>query len=296
MLHLVWIGAVVGLVAALLRRLLRSARPEVRHGLAVACLMSLAATPVILFALLYRLDAAVESAPVEKNRTAPAAEGATVGSSPWPALELHRPVVEPVSPMVRAPSSSRFEPLVGYLPGVWLSGSLFTLAALATGLVGVERLRRVSLSLDTGPISQRCRELADTLKIAQRVGVAVCDRIAAPVLIGVVRPMILLPPAAILGWSLEEVEMVLLHELAHIRRRDNLVTLLQRLAESLLFFHPVAWWLSAWVSLERELCCDRLVVEHTGQPHTYARLLASLAGLGAGPHTPRLALAMAERP
>ena len=89
---------------------------------------------------------------------------------------------------------------------------------------------------------------------------AICDRIAAPVLVGVVRPMILLPPAALGGWTIEQVEMALLHELAHIRRHDNLITLLQRLAESLLFFHPVTWWLSAWVSLERELCCDRLVV------------------------------------
>ena len=88
--------------------------------------------------------------------------------------------------------------------------------------------------------------------------------------------------------------MALLHELAHIRRHDNLVTLLQRLAESLLFFHPVTWWLSAWVGLERELCCDRLVVEHTGRPQAYARMLAALAGAGTGAQS--MALAMAERP
>ena len=88
--------------------------------------------------------------------------------------------------------------------------------------------------------------------------------------------------------------MGLLHELAHIRRHDNLLALFQRLVESLLFFHPVTWWLSAWVSLERELCCDRLVVEQTGRPHAYARMLASLAGARPGAQT--LALAMTERP
>ena len=111
---------------------------------------------------------------------------------------------------------------------------------------------------------------------------AVCDRLVAPVLIGVLSPMILLPPAALSGWSIEQVEMALLHEFAHIRRRDNLVTFVQRLAESLLFFHPVTWWLSAWISLERELCCDRLVVERTGRPQAYARMLAALAGAGPG--------------
>ena len=72
--------------------------------------------------------------------------------------------------------------------------------------------------------------------------------------------------------------MVLLHELAHVRRWDNLVNLLQRFVESLLFFHPVVWWLSGWVRLERELCCDRLVVERLGQPVAYAEMLVALSG------------------
>ena len=180
------------------------------------------------------------------------------------------------------------------MPGVWLSGSLATLALVATGLVGVERLRRSSRPLETDAIARRCRALAESLGVARRVGVAICDRLAAPVLVGIIRPMILLPAAALGGWSVEQVEMALLHELAHIRRHDNLITLLQRLAESLLFFHPVTWWLSGWVSLERELCCDRLVVEHTGRPEAYARMLAALAGAGPGPQS--MALAMARRP
>ena len=73
---------------------------------------------------------------------------------------------------------------------------------------------------------------------------------AAPSLLGIVRPLILLPPAALSGWSVEQLEMVLLHELAHLRRWDNLVNLLQRVLESLLFFHPVVWWLSGWVRLD----------------------------------------------
>lgn len=294
MLHLVWTGAACALVVALLRQLLRPSRPEIRHAVAVACLLALTASPFVLFAWLYRPDPATASAIERAGRVATPAGRATVHVAPTPVLELRSPRVEPPAAVSLAPVSSRFEPLVGYLPGLWLSGSLGTLVLLATGLVGVERLRRSSLSLESGPISERCRVLAASLGVARRVGVAICDRLAAPVLIGVVRPLILLPPAALSGWSMEQVEMALLHELTHIRRRDNLVTLLQRLAESLLFFHPVTWWLSSWVSLERELCCDRLVVEHTGQPHAYARMLAALAGASPGARSP--ALAMAERP
>src|SRR4029078_1967049 len=106
---------------------------------------------------------------------------------------------------------------------------------------------------------------------------AVCDRIAAPVLIGVLRPLILLPPAALTCYSADEIEMVLLHELAHVRRWDNLVNLIQRLIESLLFFHPAVWLISSWVRREREACCDSLVVARTDHPHAYAELLVALA-------------------
>ena len=87
--------------------------------------------------------------------------------------------------------------------------------------------------------------------------------------------------------------MVLLHELAHLKRWDNLVTLIQRLVESVLFFHPVVWWLSSWVRLERELCCDELVVEQLGRPIAYAEMLATLSG--SSHRNRRLVLAMADR-
>ena len=114
-------------------------------------------------------------------------------------------------------------------------------------------------------------------RIGRRVTVAVCERIAAPVLVGIVRPIILLPPAALTGWSPDEIEMVLLHELAHVRRWDNLVNLVQRLVESLLFFHPAVWLVSSWVRREREACCDAVVVGRTNRPHAYAEMLVALA-------------------
>ena len=123
------------------------------------------------------------------------------------------------------------------------------------------------------------------------MSVGICDRLAMPVLIGIVRPLILLPPVALNGWSVEQLEMVLLHELAHLRRWDNLVNLIQRFVESVLFFHPVVWWLSGWVRLERELCCDRLVVERLGQPVAYAEMLVALSGNEPPGHQPVLAMA-----
>jgi beta-lactamase regulating signal transducer with metallopeptidase domain len=67
------------------------------------------------------------------------------------------------------------------------------------------------------------------------------------------------------------------HELAHLRRWDNLINLIQRIVESLLFFHPAVWWVSAWARLEREYCCDLIVVQRTGRPRAYVATLAALA-------------------
>ena len=106
--------------------------------------------------------------------------------------------------------------------------------------------------------------------------------------------MILLPPPPLTGWSPEQLEMALLHELAHVRRLDNLVNLVQRVIESVLFFHPAVWWVSGWVRLEREHCCDRLVVARTGRARPYAELLAELALHRGRPG--RAAVAMAESP
>ena len=131
------------------------------------------------------------------------------------------------------------------------------------------------------------------MRIARPIDLAVCDRLVTPVLVGVVRPLILLPAAAMSGWSAAQFEMVLLHELAHVRRWDNLVNLIQRLIESVLFFHPAVWIVSGWVRKEREHCCDEIVVRQTGQARLYVDTLLTLSTPPNVP-VPRMAMAMAR--
>jgi beta-lactamase regulating signal transducer with metallopeptidase domain/tetratricopeptide (TPR) repeat protein len=277
MLHCVWVGMAVGLLAAILRRLLKSASPELRYGLAFLCFAALAGSPIMIFIRVLErpepsgalVRAFAEKGQSTTGRLISAWESSTraSGASQAPA------VVRQVGPG----NEWKLDSVVPYLPWFWLCGSVSTLLVLATGLIGVERLRRSSRVLETGDIPRRLRTLAESLGVARRVRIGVCRRLGVPVLMGIVRPMILLPPAALCGWSVEELEMVLLHELAHLRRWDNLVNLLQRVIEALLFFHPAVWWVSGWVRLERELCCDRLVVDRVGRPHAYAEMLVSLS-------------------
>jgi beta-lactamase regulating signal transducer with metallopeptidase domain len=186
----------------------------------------------------------------------PTALGAT-GSAIAPA-EPPNPVADSLD--LSKLATSLFHSSVHYLPWLWIIGTPLTFLLLATGVVGSERLRRASRILHDGPIADACTRLVEALHIGRSVTVAVCERIASPVLVGIVRPIVLLPPAALTGWSPDEIEMVLLHELAHVRRWDNLVNLVQRLVEAVLFFHPAVW-----------------VVGRTNRPQAYAEMLLNLA-------------------
>src|SRR4029434_68939 len=91
--------------------------------------------------------------------------------------------------------------------------------------------------------------------------------------VGRLRPVLLLPAASLAGLTPQQLEAVLAHELAHIRRHDYLGNVFQTLVEALLFYHPAVWWPSARIRYERELCCDDLAVEVCGDPVCYERAL-----------------------
>jgi beta-lactamase regulating signal transducer with metallopeptidase domain len=292
MLHVIWVGAAIGVLAALVRGLLNRARSQTRYSVALAFLLALSISPVVIFVAIFKPDSGSRAALIRPPAHASARLVSLTNS------ERQRTDRQGIGAMgfdqhLAAPPRSRLESVVTHLPWIWLCGSLSTLVVLATGLIGVEQMRRSSRLIERGELPRRCRALADSLGIARRVSVGICDRLAMPVLIGIARPLILLPPAVLSGWSLEQLEMVLLHELAHVRRWDNLVNLIQRFVESVLFFHPVVWWLSGWVRLERELCCDCVVIERVGQPIAYAEMLVALAGPRHG--KPGTVLAMADR-
>ncbi|MGI9458015.1 MAG: M56 family metallopeptidase, partial [Aeoliella sp.] len=183
-----------------------------------------------------------------------------------------------------------------WLPWVWIVGAPLTFLLLASGLIGVERLRRNSQPLTAGPTHRALQRLQKSLRVGRQVTIAVSERVVQPVLVGIVRPLILLPPAAVSGWSPEQLEMALVHELAHVRRWDNLVNFVQRLVESLLFFHPAVWLVSRWLRIDREHCCDAIVVHHTAAPEAYADLLLNVAATAKRQALPLASSALARHP
>src|SRR5581483_1806457 len=173
---------------------------------------------------------------------------------------------------------------------VWSVGVLLLSVRLVYGCARTAALRRRSDPAET-PLVELVGRLAARMQIDRPVRLLTSALVEGPGVVGWLRPAILLPPAALMGLTPDQLEAILAHELAHVRRHDWLVNLLQAIAETLLFYHPVVWWTSRQIRLERELCCDDLAVAACGDAPTYAGALAALEERRIG--APRLAVGAA---
>ncbi|MBV8518544.1 MAG: M48 family metalloprotease [Acidobacteria bacterium] len=170
------------------------------------------------------------------------------------------------------------------LPGVvalWLVGvALLSLRLLVSWSRARNLVRRDATEASPQWLAVAAR-LSNALGLRRGVRLLESAAIEVPSVIGSLRPVILLPASTLTGLTPEQLEMVLAHELAHIRRHDFLVNLLQAFVETLMFYHPAVWWMSRRVRIEREHCCDDLAVSVCGNPLQYARALTRLEELRA---------------
>lgn len=255
LLHFLWQGALLGLLAGLAIGLLRNARPQARY--AVAC-MALAASlllPMLTVAWLLaspvigtdaglpvRIAAGSDVAP-------PHAYGDMLAMQPSTALP--------------------------WIVLLWASGVATLFLRMAGGLWWVRRLQHRAWPDAGGHWQARADALASRLGLARGVRLRLFDG-DAPLAIGWWRPMVLLPAALLARMPAGLLEALLAHELAHIRRHDYLVNLLQAVVEALLFYHPVVWWLSRRIRHERELIADDLAAEALGNRRSLALALSEL--------------------
>lgn len=151
------------------------------------------------------------------------------------------------------------------------------LLRLVIGLYGGQSLRRTSVPVEDPIILRALARQAKAIGLAFTPAIAFCHRVVVPTVVGVFRPMVLLPVSLASGLTPDQVEALIAHELAHIRRYDHLVNILQRLIEAFLFFHPGVWYLSRRVRIEREHCCDDRGLAAGGKPADYAHSLVHIA-------------------
>ncbi|MGL4610280.1 MAG: M56 family metallopeptidase [Trueperaceae bacterium] len=164
----------------------------------------------------------------------------------------------------------------------WFISAFVFSCKLLFSFVTLHRLKTKGVTLAEQTLQLKFLDFAKHLHVKQHITLLESKLVAVPVVFGWLRPVILLPTSAVTGLSPRQLEMLLAHELAHVMRQDYLVNVLQSVLESLLFCHPVVWWVSHHIRKEREYCCDDIAVSLTGNRQHYARTLLTLAEIRMG--------------
>jgi GWxTD domain-containing protein len=253
--HSLWEGVLIAVALAAALCVARSSRA--RYGAAcVAMLLMLASFGVTLVSLLPQPDLA----------KAPRA--------PVPVLAARAGL--PIVPQETQPAPASLAAWFPWIASCWAGGVLFFHLRSLGGWIAARRLRRSGVCRAPGEWQQRLDGLAARVRVSKPAALLESCLADVPVVIGYVRPVILMPVGLLAGLPVAQVEAILIHELAHIRRQDYLVNLMQTFVEGLLFYHPAVWWISGVIRAERENCCDDLAVAATGDARQYAAALAAL--------------------
>jgi GWxTD domain-containing protein len=255
--HFVWQGAAIACALAIVQAVARPVSARVRYGL--ACL-ALAAMPIAFAATMaLSFPRAGTRDPAAHLRFATA----TAGSS--------GAIVQPEDS-----AAARLARRAAQWAPAWAAGVLCLYLFRLGGWMAAQRLRRTGTCMAAAHWRARLAELGRALGVSRAVLLLESPLAEVPVVIGWLRPAILFPAGMLAGLPPDQVEAVLAHELAHIRRADYAVNLLQTLVEGLLFYHPAVWWVSSVIRAERENCCDDAALAIHGDPRGYAAALLSL--------------------
>lgn len=158
---------------------------------------------------------------------------------------------------------------------IWLVFFLFHCIRLVTGLATISRLKHYKTHEAGEKWGIKLNSLCESIGIRQSINLLQSEIVKVPVAIGFFKPVILVPLGLLSNLPADQVETILMHELAHIRRRDYLMNILQRFTESVFFFNPALLWISSLVRQEREACCDDIVMANTNHQGSYLEALVS---------------------
>jgi GWxTD domain-containing protein len=194
-----------------------------------------------------------------------------------------QPVVYPdfAVPALYSAAASRsqrfvFQDLLPWITPVWLLGFLVFNFRQIGSWAGARRMRRRGVCVAPDAWQQKLNELRSRMKVLRPVVLLESCLTQVPLVVGHMQPAILLPLGLLTGLPSEQVQLLLMHELAHIRRADYLINMLQAFAENSMFYNPAVWWISRVIRVEREHCCDDAVVDATNNAPVYAAALTAL--------------------
>ncbi|MEM6800118.1 MAG: M56 family metallopeptidase [Bacteroidota bacterium] len=263
LLHSLWQASLIALIWAITRQFLKRSSAQKRYLAAMGALFTLLTCSLLTFWQL--LPEQIEA----------------VGSFSADTQPVVFPTLEEIpanlfSLETKESWTDFFDILAPWLSLLWILGAAIMGIRFSGGLWYVHQLRHTANT----PLDAHWQKRADA--IAKRLGIKRAwqlmesELVSQPLTLGHFKPLVLIPVGMLSGLSPEQVEAILVHEFAHIRRADFLFNLIQSLIEILFFYHPAIWWLSREIRKERELCCDDLAVETLGDAFTYAEALTRL--------------------
>jgi beta-lactamase regulating signal transducer with metallopeptidase domain len=257
LIHFLWEGSLVALLLAGMNLLMRRASARARYLAACSSMALMVAVAVVTLLTLARPSiqhgAIAGVADLGRAGYLAGAGGNLAFTMPGPSM-----------------------PLPSFVVTAWAVGVLLLSIRTIGGFLLTQRLKLHAVAIKSIEWQRRVGSLAMQLGVKQFVQCCELARVKVTMTVGWLRPVILLPMGALLQFPPEQVEALLAHELAHIRRLDYLVNILQTAVETLFFYHPAVWWVSRRIRQEQENCCDDLAVAVLGDPIAYAKALTDL--------------------
>ncbi len=211
----------------------------------------------------------------------PTPEFWAAGAAPQVRPAAVSPAVPDVQPAPLPPVRSDLvrRSWLAWIVAGWILGTALCSLRLLLGWRTLRRLRRLGVAPASDEMLAALSRVSDRLGMRRAVRVMQSTFARVPVVVGYMRPLVLLPVSLVTNISIGQLEAILAHELAHVRRHDFVVNLLQTLVETLFFYHPAVWWLSRRIRIEREHCCDDIVVNLLGNRVEYGRALVAIEEL-----------------
>ena len=269
LLHFLWQGTLVAVFYGTLNVLLQRSSAAARYFLGCASLAMIMVLPATTFFLTQSAQQALAKQSISTTKAPlPLPPIPDSGSQPSTANEAPRSWSETVESWV--------DPSLPWIVLLWGIGVALLASRLAGGWLYITRLRKEGTAQAPSVWRIRLTELCQKVGVSRPVELLRTSRIEVPTVIGWLRPVILVPVSTLAGLSAQQMEAILVHELAHIRRYDYLVNLFQKLVETLLFYHPAVWWISRQIRVERENCCDDWAVKVCADAVAYASALAKI--------------------
>jgi beta-lactamase regulating signal transducer with metallopeptidase domain len=266
LIHFCWQAAAITAVYRLLSLGFARRTSHARYLLALSALLLMLSASVATFAWEMRSGPSIPTA-------ASANPAVTRTLAEFKIAPIVSPATAASQPTESAPSLANLAP---WIDAFWLIGVIALSMRSLGGWWLIQRLRASATIEAPAALQAGFQRISAALGIRRPVLLRVSNTIAGPVTVGALRALVLLPLSAATSLSPDELEVVLAHELAHVRRADFFWNLLQTLAETLFFFHPAVWWIGARIRHERELCCDDLALKVCPNPMVYAHALFHL--------------------